>query len=402
MVLTREQKERLVLDLYNQGKSTGEIAEEARMSFRDIGAILNKAMEDKETSKEQSDKISKSTQSYKLFSEGKTPIQVAIALNIQEPEVAKFYVEYWKLKGSYMLNQIYEEIKDDIGYFVSLYRSAKSAGIGIPHVVKLLTVANNHLPAVEYKYEELQKQIDVLEYDKRSATRDFQNLTDQNIAMGKQLDSIRLDCEKERAQLDVLEQKRIKQEALVKHFENSNEVYIKIRKTVEEKVISILSDRKMLLKLALLSLTESMRKDPEKYNAFIFCDNKSSYSTTQTRGYSQYYDTVPYGQQQRQQYSSHDYISMLLEESEKLYNKLAKELVDEILTEVAAKNIIYDIEGKFDKKIKFEYKTKGMMAEIGKRTGVATLFGFNLTLADSKVVTIICIICNNMSLHLYN
>jgi NADH:ubiquinone reductase (H+-translocating) len=45
---------------------------------------------------------------------------------------------------------------------------------------------------------------------------------------------------------------------------------------------------------------------------------------------------------------------------------------------VAAKNIIYDIEGKYDKKIKFEYKTKGMMAEIGKRTGVATLFGIKV------------------------
>ena len=44
MVLTREEKEKLVLDLYNEGKSTREIAEEARMSFRDIGVILNKAI----------------------------------------------------------------------------------------------------------------------------------------------------------------------------------------------------------------------------------------------------------------------------------------------------------------------------------------------------------------------
>src|SRR5947208_594110 len=96
MILTREEKERFVLDLYNQGKSTREIAE-ARMSFRDIGAIKNKAMEEKETSKVQADKVCQSTQAYKLFSEGKSPVQVAIALNIQEPEVAKFYLEYWKL-----------------------------------------------------------------------------------------------------------------------------------------------------------------------------------------------------------------------------------------------------------------------------------------------------------------
>jgi shikimate kinase len=44
MISTREEKERLVLGLYNQGKSTREIAEEARMSFRDIDVILNKAI----------------------------------------------------------------------------------------------------------------------------------------------------------------------------------------------------------------------------------------------------------------------------------------------------------------------------------------------------------------------
>lgn len=42
---------------------------------------------------------------------------------------------------------------------------------------------------------------------------------------------------------------------------------------------------------------------------------------------------------------------------------------------VAAKNIICAIKGKTKKKTKFDYKTKGMMAEIGKRTGVATILG---------------------------
>jgi len=43
---------------------------------------------------------------------------------------------------------------------------------------------------------------------------------------------------------------------------------------------------------------------------------------------------------------------------------------------VAAKNIVSAIKGKREgKKRKFDYKTKGMMAEIGKRTGVAILFG---------------------------
>jgi NADH:quinone reductase (non-electrogenic) len=42
---------------------------------------------------------------------------------------------------------------------------------------------------------------------------------------------------------------------------------------------------------------------------------------------------------------------------------------------VAAQNIISAINGKANKKRKFDYETKGMMAEIGKRTGVATILG---------------------------
>ena len=48
MVLTREEKEGLVSDLYNQGKNTRQIAQQVGISFRDIGAILQKAAKEKE------------------------------------------------------------------------------------------------------------------------------------------------------------------------------------------------------------------------------------------------------------------------------------------------------------------------------------------------------------------
>jgi hypothetical protein len=314
MVLTREEKEKLVLDLYNQGKSTREIAEEARMSFRDIGVILNTAIEEKETSKEQAEKMSQSTQAYKLFSEGKSPVQVAIALNIREPEVARFYVEYWKLVQHHSLSRIYEEIKDDIGYFVRLYRLAKVARMSVPQVVKVLEIANNDLPLVEHKCERLEREVDDLEAEKRNSARIYQEINDKILSMRDRLDCINLDCEKELAQRDQLYQKRMKLEAGVRQFQNNNEGYAKIRNTVEEKVQSILSDQKMVLKLALLSLTESMRKDPDKYSHLIHNNNTS---TTPSRTQATDYNTASYGQQQ--QYPSQAYADMLLDEAEKLY-----------------------------------------------------------------------------------
>ena len=93
MILTRQQRERLVLDLYNQGKNTREIAQEVRMSFSAIGAILKKAERENETSKEQTDKMSQAAQAYELFSDGKSPVDVAIALNLRQTEVTDFYRE---------------------------------------------------------------------------------------------------------------------------------------------------------------------------------------------------------------------------------------------------------------------------------------------------------------------
>jgi hypothetical protein len=97
MISVSEQKERLVLHLHNQGKNSREIAEIARMSFREIGKILRNAAKQKEAEHEQAREELLSSQAYKLFSEGKTPAEVAIELKIRAPQAIIFYREYWDL-----------------------------------------------------------------------------------------------------------------------------------------------------------------------------------------------------------------------------------------------------------------------------------------------------------------
>ena len=132
--ITRQERERLVLDLYNQGKTYREISKEARISPRDIGIILNKVIEEKTEEQgikqnnnnnggeKNQEHLSLSSQAYKLFSERTTPLEVAIELNLRESEATKFYKEYWKLKQLHNLNMVYEEIKGDIEPFLRLYR----------------------------------------------------------------------------------------------------------------------------------------------------------------------------------------------------------------------------------------------------------------------------------------
>jgi hypothetical protein len=120
---------------------------------------------------------------------------------------------------------------------------------------------------------------------------------------------------------------------LIQFFQDNNKTYLTIQKTVEEKVHGILSDGKMLLKLAVLSLVESIRNNPDKYSSLLYRNAPSS--TTEYSG--QYYGSCLY----EQTYMSYHHDgegsgAMLIEEAEKLYNKLAKELSDEIISDCAS------------------------------------------------------------------
>ena len=73
----------LVLDLYyNQDKTYRQIAKEARICPRDIKAILDKKVNKTELNQS----MSISSQAFSLFLENKTPLDVAIMLNLKGPE----------------------------------------------------------------------------------------------------------------------------------------------------------------------------------------------------------------------------------------------------------------------------------------------------------------------------
>jgi hypothetical protein len=168
-MLTRQEKERKVIDLYDQNKTYREIAKEVRICPRDIGIILKKASGEKEEKqdKEQS-LLSPSSQAYQLFSEGKAPIEVAIALDLGESETTKYYEEYLHLKQMHELRIVYDEIgPDGIMHFLELYKLSKNDNMKPEHVVNLLHISNGYLPVVEQRYRKLLKETDSLESEKQ-------------------------------------------------------------------------------------------------------------------------------------------------------------------------------------------------------------------------------------------
>jgi hypothetical protein len=317
-----------VIDLYyNQKKTYREIEKLVRKSPRDIRNILNK-VEPSEHS------MSVSSRAYKLFSEHKSPIEVAIALNIRQPEAVQFYKEYFNLSQLHDLYRIYEEIKDDLYRFLEFYSLTKAARMGPSQVINLLKIANNDLASVQRRFEQLSRDVISLELEKQNSTRICQELSDKIASSRKREDYVRSCCQIEISRMDQLYKKERSLEGLVQFFEDNNETYLTIRNTVEEKVLGTLSNGKMLLKLAFLSLVESIRNNPGKYISLLY-HNVSSSTTDYS---SQYYESYMYKQKQYTSYNNDGEGSgaMLIEEAEKLYNKLAKELPDEIINDYAS------------------------------------------------------------------
>jgi len=269
MISVKEQKERFVLDLHNQGKNSREIAEISRISFRDIGNTLRNASKQKKAEQEQAREELLSSQAYKLFSECKTPAEVAIELKIRAPQAIVFCREYWDLVQLGSLNEIYREINHDIWYFVELYRLAKAGGFLVEHVVRLLRIANNDLPIVDCKNENLKSEVNSLEGQKRYSGIRLRELNNRITEVTNYVGHCRASYRQEQMKLEAMRQKRMKLEAIVRQFENNNLEYVKIRKTTEEKVHAKLSKGKDLLKLGLFSLTETIRDQPDKYNALF-------------------------------------------------------------------------------------------------------------------------------------
>ena len=148
-----------------------EIAKEARISLRDIKGILDKA--------NGVQSLSKSSQAYQMFSEGKSPTDVAIALDMREHEVTQLYNESWSLKQIYNLNSIYLETKGNLGPFVKLYMLSKEAGLSTEHVVRILRLADNDLLRLEARYYNLKSEVKSLEAKNEDLIRIMQDYDNQ-------------------------------------------------------------------------------------------------------------------------------------------------------------------------------------------------------------------------------
>jgi len=140
MTLDMTRKKEYVIQLWKAGRTVRQIAELVHMSFRDIGAITNKAKLQAERERgyaaEDTQPKSPESQAFKLFSEGKSPVEIAILLDLAADRVRAIYREYWEQSGRYELAQIYEEARYNLANLLKLHKIVKDLGLNEKEIIK--------------------------------------------------------------------------------------------------------------------------------------------------------------------------------------------------------------------------------------------------------------------------
>jgi hypothetical protein len=144
------------------------------------------------------------------------------------------------------------------------------ARISTQDVVNLLTIANNDLPLVQWRYEKLRREEASLQAGNQNSARTFQELSDLISTTNSTLEQYESDCKKRGLDIKNLNKEYTALQELVNDFQNNNEEYIKITRAVEDKVLGVLPNGKELLRCALLSIIESTRNDPERFRSLFY------------------------------------------------------------------------------------------------------------------------------------
>ena len=180
-----------IIELYfNEHKTIREIAKITKKSSRDITPVLrNSEYKGKDQGNEKTDgsnagqlsqekeytvheynSIPLNTMAYRLFSEGKKPLDVAITLKLSEAEVTKFHLEFLRLSQLPKLPFLYEKLRgpEGISYFLSLCKLALAERMTPKNVLNLLKMANDcRIYDIENKIENYKEAIAQTEIAKK-------------------------------------------------------------------------------------------------------------------------------------------------------------------------------------------------------------------------------------------
>ncbi len=250
------------LDYFQEDHLTKSGNQNFSVSPNTIKAVLNKAGLDQTTSI--------SSRVFELYSQDKTPLEVAIALGLKAKEVLRYHHEYFMLLGCYEFTNVYPQIKDNPWTYVNLVKLAHDSGMSDEDVVELLKIAKGHLPRVQLEYDRLKAELNTLGDEKSNSAKEHQQLCNEISEMKTIADQLQLDMKESKDENSRIELQKIGLQNLVKNFRDNDIEYNKVKQAIEGQVEYILADRRQLIIMAVQAVIEILRADPQKFHSFYY------------------------------------------------------------------------------------------------------------------------------------
>ena len=157
MLISKKEKEKLVIQFAHEDKTTREIAKQVHISLRDIGAIIRKETGDdkedliakerqKQDDEQQKEKekqkrlkfLSPYARSFQMFKDRKPLEDVAIELDLDTDTVLFYYEDYLRLLKMGWLVKIYKDLRNDFPLFIYLYKRIKKEGLNKHDITDLV------------------------------------------------------------------------------------------------------------------------------------------------------------------------------------------------------------------------------------------------------------------------
>jgi len=150
LLLSRKEKEELVIKLAREGKTTREIAKIVHISLKDIGEIIkkftgesNSESNEAEKEKERLSKLSIYAQAFQLFREKKSLTEVVITLDLEADTVLYYYKDYLRLNHLYKLVNLYHSLGRDLPLFLHLFNRIKEEGLSREEIAYMIEIQSN-------------------------------------------------------------------------------------------------------------------------------------------------------------------------------------------------------------------------------------------------------------------
>lgn len=191
--VTKEEKERKVIELIQKGANIREISKRVRLSFTDIGKISRKVSGDPKPI-ERSAVYSKHSQALEMFRTGHSNLEVAIKVGLSDYETLEKQKQFRRLINMDKFCNFYDVMKDDLDSYLQLDNQLKNANLTVCDAIEGLQYAR-WLESMKFEYGNLQNRLQQMRDESFHVWQTLQRLKQEKFLVSSELRSLKVTTE---------------------------------------------------------------------------------------------------------------------------------------------------------------------------------------------------------------